>query len=227
MIEAHTYKEVCWQLAERFQKAYGPKQVNLTGLIFAHLDSPFAKAEIIPFIDYWHHRSDNVTDFFCAGFGSGGPSDSPRDKFPVAEIRHDKWWYSSQYFTEFVRDIEAETNWKHSGGTDIIIATARYDQSTGTASLDFRSAIAIDLDEAKKDEAIKSTPHLMQSIFGFAQNINEDTTDPAWEYSDQMGLKITKSTLTDWLLNFLPKPLAKGTKRVVHFAVRDISPKIA
>jgi hypothetical protein len=222
MIEAHTYSEVCTVLAKRFKKAYLRKDVNLTGIIFAIPDSPFAKEEILPHIDYWHHRSDNVTDFFCAGFGHGPAAH--RDKARVAMIRNAEWWFSASCFNKFVREIEARSSWKHSGGTEIIITTVRYDALVKKASLDFRSAIAIDLDQASKDEAIPSAPHLMQSVFQFAANLNEHSTDPAWDYSDKMGLRIAKSTLKESLLSFLPKALRGGAKKAVHFASRDISP---
>lgn len=225
MIEAHSYQGVCDALANRFRTAYAPKLVNLTGLVFAVPDSPFAQAEILPFVDTWHHLSDNVTDYFCAGFGAGSGPKRPKDAHPVDEVRIGDWWFSAERFVEFVRDVEARTTWTHSGGADLLVSTVRYDPATREARFDFRSAIALDLDAAKKDRAFASASHLMSSLFRFAADINDSTTDPAYEYSDRQGLRIAKRTLLEWAMEALPKSLGLGARSARHFAARDISPR--
>src|SRR3569832_2612466 len=153
MIEAHKYEAVCTSLAEAFEQRYRRKDVNVTGLLFARPESPLAKEEVIPHIEHWHHRSDSFTDFFCAGYGAaGGPDEVPADIRRLDDIRHVDWWYSSTAFNAFLSEIESRTKCTYRGGTDIIIANARYDSVRRAAWLDFSSSIAINLEQAKKDE---------------------------------------------------------------------------
>jgi hypothetical protein len=200
--------------------------VNLTGILFARPETALAKAEIIPQIDYWHHRSDNHTDFFCGGFGAYGnqpDSEKPEDADPLPDIRHDKWWYSPIAFTQFVNEIESLSTWNYSGGADLIITNARYNRDQNTAMLDFTSAMVVDLESAKKDEAILTVPHLVELIFRFAKQINEDMQNPAWVCSDKKGFLVLRSSLKDLLLSFLPTALQPAARRAFHFKVSDIS----
>ena len=225
VLEAHTYDEVCKVLANRFRTAYRRKDVNLTGLIFANPKSRFGEEEIVPHIDRWHHRSDNVTDFFCAGFGRWEAAHAPKDLFKVAALSGADWWFSAESFEGFVRDIEARSSWEDNGGANLIIATARYDGASKAASLDFRSAIVVDLEAMMKEEALRDPSELMYQMFRFAQTMNEDVKEPAWEFSDKLGLRVMKSGFIGLFWDWVSKLMGGGPKKARHFAVSDISPK--
>jgi hypothetical protein len=224
MIEAHTYDEVCAQLAVRFDKDYKRQDVNLTGLIFAHPQARFAEAEIVPRIGNWHYRSDNVTDFFCAGFGNGTGPRAPKDRYKVKALHRAGWWFSDKAFDGFVRDIEARSSWKYTGGADLLLTTARYKTTTKKASLDFRSAIVVNLEAVMKDKAVRDPSDLMYRMFEFAQTMNEDVKEPAWELSNKLGLRVMKSSFIDMFWRVVSKLMGKGFQQASHFAVRDISP---
>jgi hypothetical protein len=158
-----------------------------------------------------------------SGCRSGaGWGDEVPDRLPVSGIRNAQWFFSPSVFNQFVTEIEAMTSWTYSGGTDIIITNARYNAASKTASLDFSSALAIDLDKAKKEEAIQDIPHLIETIFEFVKNLNEDIHDPAFVYSDRHGHRIIRSSLKNLLLSFLPKPFQPEARRAFHFIAQDI-----
>jgi hypothetical protein len=223
MIEAHTYDGVCARPARAFEERYRLKDVNITGLLFARPESALAKAEVIPNIEYWHHRSDAFTDFFCAGYGAFGGPGVPSDSRRLDDVRHVEWWYSATAFNNFLHEVERRTRWTYKGGTDIIIVNARHDSKTHAAWLDFSSAIAINLEQAKKDEAMRDVPELAEAIFWFAKNINESKDDPVWAYSDQRGVRVLRRSLKDMLISFLPESLRPDAKAAFHFVTTDIS----
>jgi hypothetical protein len=78
MEPVNSYWGMLQTLADGFCTRYKRHDVNITGILFARPVSPFAQKEILPHIDYWHHRSDYYTDFFCPGYlrddsGQSGP----------------------------------------------------------------------------------------------------------------------------------------------------------
>jgi hypothetical protein len=96
------------------------------------------------------------------------------------------------------------TRWKYSGGVDLILTNARYDQTRervvnhitgrykqGLAYLDFSTAIVVNLDKAKADNAILSIETFFEQIFQYAETQEGD--DPAWGFSDHMAMRVTSS----------------------------------
>jgi hypothetical protein len=226
MKPANSYIGVCRALGDRFF-SYKRNDVNITGLIFGIPDTPLGKAEYLPIIDYWHRRSDNVTDFFCGGFFEADEITPPPDSMPVAEIRHSPgrpWYFSSQMLADFVDEIAKKSSWTPSNEFDVILCTARHEKDERLASLDFTSAVCITLEEAKKVEAIRNLSNLLTMVFEFAKSINEDTRDAAWEFSDKRGILVLKQTLRAMLESWIPKWLSKGGKKAEIFAVHDITP---
>jgi hypothetical protein len=53
------------------------KRVRMVGLLFARSDSPLAKKEIIPSLEYFHDRSGEHIDFYCPGYASYHPNTKP------------------------------------------------------------------------------------------------------------------------------------------------------
>ena len=71
MIAAWNYTQVCRQLGDAFRYRYPDGEVasiRMVGLLFAPKEVRLARDEIIPSLDYFHHRAGNHIDFFCAGY---------------------------------------------------------------------------------------------------------------------------------------------------------------
>lgn len=181
MIPAWDYSQVCRQLAAAFRYRYPAGNVRMVGLLFAPAHASLAKDEIVPSLDYFHHRSGNHIDFFCAGYSRYGftPGERPvtRDDPP--------WMFSTEAFDRFRRDIERRSRWRYSGEADLLLMNGRRGSDEDAGSLDFSSAIVCDLDRMIRDHAIPSVRRFFEDVFRFAESVTDP--DPTWGFSDEIG----------------------------------------
>jgi len=224
MDPVNSYWGMLSELRDAFKERYRRKDVNITGILLMRPASAFAQKEILPHIDYWHHRSDYYTDFFCPGYEADLPAGT--DGTEVATVGGSKWFFSNHAFVTFLGQLEAHTSWRYSGGCELLVTNARYDASRDQASLDLSTAIAIDLEEAKQDKAFRDVTGLCEAIFEFAKNLNEATDDPCWDFSDRQGLRIVKGSLKEFLLNYLPKWLKPEARKAFHFATKNLEQQV-
>jgi hypothetical protein len=229
MYAIHSYDAICDELKRGFAERYRHR-TNVTGLIFARPQSELAKSEIIPNIEHWFHRSDFYTDFFLGGYAVNAQNELPdkervKDEQPVNIMPREQWFFSPLLFNQFLQEMESRTTWRYSGGTDFILATARYDEHTKNAWIDFDSPVSIDLELAKHDDAILNVPHLFETIFRLAKDLNESTEDPAKVISDKIGLSIAQGGLKEFILSSLPESLRKSARSAFHFASKNFKKK--
>ena len=119
MDPVNSYWGMLQTLEDAFRTRYKRRDVNITGMLFARPASRFAQREILPHIDYWHHRSDYHTDFFCPGYLR---DDSGQSGEVVANVGGAKWCFSNQGFVTF---LERERAAPPRGATAATIITAR------------------------------------------------------------------------------------------------------
>ena len=220
MIPAWDYAQVCRQLGQAFHYRYpdaGSGNIRMVGLLFAPAEVRLAKDEIIPSLDYFHHRSGNHIDFFCAGYSRYGftPGETPVTNDDPA------WMFSRKLYDRFRRDVERRSRWRYSGEADLILLSGKRGSDDNTASLDFSSTIMCDLDRMLRDQAILSVRRFFEDVFRFADAVQ--TPDPTWGFSDQMGTRTAGSALKRVILSLLPKDLGAEYRRAEHFAIRDVS----
>jgi len=227
VIPAFSYQIVCRKLAHAFKTRYrqsAPEQgVRLVGLLFSRPTSPLAKEEIIPNLDYFHHRSGNHVDFFCAGYGQywQGRRDEFPDQTRVGPGQHSDWLFSAMKFNDFRGEIERMTRWRYSGAVDLILANGRYDAEQDEGHIDFSSAISCQLDKMKREGAITSVEAFFEEIFRFSETTRG--RDPTWGFSDKKGIAIAGSALKRLILELLPRKIGDDLRRLEHLAVRDVS----
>jgi hypothetical protein len=140
-------------------------------------------------------------------------------------VHHADWWFSAEKLNGFALDIENRSSWKYTGGTDLIVTTVRYKEKTRKASLDFRSALVINLEAMVSDKAVSAPTQLMFQMFHFVQTMNEDTKNPVWKFSDEMGFRVLKAGFLARFWKTVTGLFGSGVQGATHFAVRDISPK--
>jgi hypothetical protein len=210
-------------LEDAFRTRYKRRDVNITGMLFARPASRFAQREILPHIDYWHHRSDYYTDFFCPGYLC---DDSGQTGEVVATVGGVKWCFSNHGLVTFLEQLEPHTSWRYRGGCELVVANARYDEATRVASLDLSSAIAVDLEVAHKDKALRDVTDLCEAVFAFAKGLNEATDDPCWEFSDKLGLRVVRGSLKEFLLAYLPSWIKPEARKAFHFVVKDLQARV-
>ncbi|OHB79849.1 MAG: hypothetical protein A2Z25_03655 [Planctomycetes bacterium RBG_16_55_9] len=214
MIAAWDYSQVCREIGYRFPEETSTRMV---GLLFAPPEVELARDEIVPSLDYFHHRSGNHIDFFCAGYNRYGFTPGER---PVTN-EEPPWTFSLDAYRRFQREIERLSRWRYSGEADLLLINARRGKDDGLATIDFGSAIVCDLERMIRDGAIHTVRRFFEDIFRFAKETK--SPDPTWGFSDKMGTRTAGSALKRVILSLLPKDLGDDYKRAEHFAIRDVS----
>ena len=135
-------------------------------MLFAQPKSPLARSEIVPQLEYFHHRSGDDVHFFCGGYSAY--DNKYRDNKPVARISGTQWYFSLSQFNTLRKRVETNTSWKYSGGTDLILVNVN--NSPDKASLDLKSAVLFPLERMKQDGVIVSVATFFEEIFRFAED---------------------------------------------------------
>jgi hypothetical protein len=222
MIPALDYSQVLRDLKRAFEYRYeknGFGGVRMVGFLFAPPEARLAREEVIPGLGYFHYRSGDNIDFFCAGYRRYGP-DPKHGESPVTDD-DPPWLFNLRLYDQFRRQIQQLSTWRYSGEADLLLMNARFDEGGGNVSLDFTSAIACDLDRMIKDGAIQSVRRFFEDIFKFAETAQ--VADPTWGFSDEQGLRTAGSALKRVVLSLLPRQIGDDYRRAEHFAIRDIS----
>ncbi len=178
MISAFSYEQVIEELRNAFINRYEAKPtIKMIGLLFSPPHTRIAKEEIIPRLHYYHHLSGNSLDFFCIGYGGYLPRDEYPDVIELGSTKPDAWheipWaYSDLVFIPLCREIAKRTRWNYSGESDLILANAIYHNETEKVSLDFTSALNLDLDLMIKDEPTLSVGRIFENICRYADKFD-------------------------------------------------------
>ena len=221
MVPAWSYESLLMSLARAFQchENRNDSTVRLVGILFAPSDSALARTEIVPSLNYFHHRSGNNIDFYCAGYRRYG-YDKRSDERKVTD--HEPPWYFSLLAFEGLRqEVERRSRWEYSGEADLILLNGVFDAASGEADLSWPTAVSCDLDMMVRHGAITSVRRYFESICQFSEGF--DGADPAWSFSDEQGARIAGSALKRLVLSLLPKKLGDDYRKAEHFAVRDLS----
>jgi hypothetical protein len=221
LIPAWSLEEIVVTLTQAFNDRYSGDTVRLVGLLFSPPESNLGKSEIIKSLDYFHHRSGDKIDFFCAGYRRYGKN---RQSVIEIEVSNDSapWYFNVIDFEALRKEIQSHSSWKYSGEADLILLNVRKSESGQDAVLDWSSAICCDLEKMKKDKAIESVRRFFEDIFRFVDEY--DGKNPVWDLSDQQGAVKVKSGLKRLILSVLPKKLQEFYLEARHLVVRDISP---
>jgi hypothetical protein len=207
--------EIEWKAVTRVQWS------KIVGILFCSPASKLGKEEVLPNLEYFHHRSGAFVDFFCVGYGAYWPeSHCPPETRVVAEIDSTKWLYSPRDFNATRAELERLASWKYSGESDLLLAVARKRHSE-PAKLDLSTAIACNLEEMARDQAITSVRAFFEQIFRFGEKYKG--SDPVFSLSDRMGTKAGANFIMEAVLGLLPETVKKSYKAAKHFAVRDVS----
>lgn len=222
MVPAWDYEHMRKDLANAFRYRYKDREradVRMIGILFAPAEVRLARDEIIPSLDYFHHRSGNNIDFFCGGYRRYGYA--PRSDEREVTADQSPWIFSSSSFDRFRREIQTLCRWRYSGEADLLLMNGKFDTEAKEASVDFKSAIVCDLDKMIRDGAIHSVRRFFESMCQFTEA--SDGKDPTWGFSDQQGIRTGGSALKRVLLSLLPRNLGDDYTRAEHFVIRDLS----
>ncbi len=193
------------------------KRHSLVGVLFCNPHTPFCKTEILPSLNYFHHRSASYINFFCCGYGAYWSDNIYVDFQPITIIDGTQWFYSDKALVEVVEDFEKRTKWKYSGENELLILDVSPSEKTDDITINH--ALVCNLEKMKKDEAFSSVRAFFEDLIRYSSS-NELAN--AWEYSDKQGLKIGKNALKDAIIGFLPKVLQKMYRQAEHHVIKEI-----
>ena len=193
---------------------------KLVGILFCLPNTRMGRDEILPTLDYFHHRSGSFVDFFLPGFGADWSGELRKDATSVGTIEGANWLFNAKDFDQSRAELQASSKWKFSGETDLLLTIARKTPGT-TAALDFSTVISCNLEEMLRDQAITSARSLLERIIDFGETY--DGEDPVFQLSDAMGIKQGKGFLQEIVLSVLPEAARKLYKSSKHFVIQDVS----
>jgi hypothetical protein len=220
----YDYNSLLLNLKMRFQYNY-PKdrrKVRMLGLCFARPTSNLAKNEIFPQVPDWHYRSGNYIDFYFAGF-TDFQQEPETKSLQVSMPGRGTWFYSPKTFDSYRKQIEEKTNWKYSGGSDLILVNAYRKSDLDEPIIDFSNAIVCQLDAMKDAKAFISVEQYFEAIFRFSEEFSDN--DPVWRFSDQQAVSNGVTALQRIALSLLPQGLSSEVEKMKHFAIKNIGRK--
>ena len=219
-----SYQDLIDTLSKAFLARYPDGtsgRLRMIGILFARPDSQLAKSSILPHLDYFHHRSGNNFDFFCAGYQIDPELGAKVGNKTGFILDGEQMTFSSRGFNVIREELEYKTTWEYSGGVDLILTNARYDTDGSEAVIDYSSAIVCKRDEMLALNTISSIERFFEDICRYSENSTGD--DPTWEFSDHSAAKVSGSAFKRFVLSLLPKDLGTEVKRMMQFAVKDIA----
>lgn len=162
--------------------------------------------------EYLHARSKEHIHFYCAGYGAYWNTEYAPDMAPLHISQEIPWCFSQRFFANFVDEMEQETNWRYSGGAELIVLNP---------DLDFSDCIIFNLDKMIQDNVIVHTDEIFELLIQHAKKYNDLHTLLA-----KKGAKSIANATKDGLINLLPSPLKTFFKTLVkgrHYLLKDIS----
>lgn len=193
--------------------------MRLIGILFAPLGAPLTASAIIPRLSQYHWRSGAAMDIFCAGYAHAGSPGVQIDS--TFETVLDKgpdgitWLFSQRSFDDVRAYVENLSGWHNSGEVDLLLVMGRQDPGQAVPVLDWRSGVAIALDDAINDGAIRSVATFMEQLFRHAAD--NPIKPRLGGFIMAASGKLAAATLVDVLLGALPVDLRPLWKKGRHF----------
>jgi hypothetical protein len=175
-------------------------RVRLVALLFAQPGSQLYQKEIVPRLEYWHHRSGRRFDFLTVGIGGSGKFDGP-------------------LFAASVAWLEARSAWKYSGETDIVLLNASVSRRPARLILDTRDVVGFSVEAAIADGAFRSLGQFVERVCQFAERYRGN--DPTWGFSNAEAGVLGATGLKAILLSALPTSLRKPARAAFHLRVKS------
>jgi hypothetical protein len=223
MIPTISYQQILTKLTMDFdywRREDRELKVTMCGFLFARPQNELASKEIFPEIEYFNHRMGPRIHIFTAGcFDKHFPREQFRDRRPVGGEK--RWAYSDEAFDSLRREIEEVTAWRYQDGVELLLLNATRNAKTGKASLDFHSAICVDLQKARELKSLDSVAALIGRLANYCEHYQGD--DPTWGFSDQIGIDTARSALWNLFIGLLPEGLRKDAGTARLFVAQDLS----
>jgi hypothetical protein len=195
-------------------------KVTMCGLLFARPQTELASKEIFPELDYFDNRLGPRFHLFTAGcFQRFIPIEQYPDKRSISAVRN--WLYSDVAFDSLRREVESFTSWRYKDGVELLLFNATRNRKTGDVSLEFNTAIAVDLLQLQELKPYEPVASLIGRLANYCDQYDGD--DPTWGFSDKIGMHTAGSSLWNLILSLLPECLRNDIGKARQFVTQDLS----
>lgn len=199
-----------------------PLRVTMCGLLFARPQVSFAMEEVFKDLGYLDSRLGPRFHLFTAGcLRRGMPNENCPDFRPIGA--DPDWYYSDHAFDQLRREIETETSWKYRDGVELLLFNAFRNQHTGSVSLNYHSAIAIDLQNRKQFRPTETVANLIGQIANYCNHYDSD--DPTWGFSDKVAIQVGRTTLWNLFVGLFTDDVRNDANMARMFITQDLSKK--
>lgn len=187
-------------------------------ILFAPKFSKLGYEEIVKRFGYLDRRAGEFLHIYCAGYGAYWNDEYAPDKEEVGIAKYDNgdkitWEFSQMLFAKFIDELEQETSWKYSGGTELILLNSQ---------ADFSNCIIFKLDEMIKDKIINFPGEIFEALIQHSRSDKNSLGN----FSLKGVGKQTADEVIDSVLGFLPKPfeaLRNIWKKGKHYTLVDVT----
>lgn len=214
----HSVEEKLTRVFRDQANAGGGSDIKMVGFLFAQPNAALGKKEIVPSLDYFHHRSGSSIDFFCSGYRRYGQSVHSDER--AVTKGEDPWYFSDTAFNDLRNDVADRTTWRYSGEADLVLLDADFDKRKQMATLSWDAAIMCDLDLMLRSGAITSVNRYFEVVFNFAENYEGNA--PTESFSANRNLNVAGSALKRIVLSAVPGGVADDMKSLGYFSTRNL-----
>lgn len=209
MIEAPSLEKVIFHI----KKTKNP----ISGILLAPKFEKIGMDEIIPRFSYLEIRTSDKINFYCAGYGGFWNKELFPDMEEVKTFKYKDgcsipWAFSQAKFARFIDELESNTSWKYSGGTELIILDE---------NADFSKAMIFNIDRMIKDKVLSNSSELFEALIQWSRNCNSSIN----RFRLAALKKHVGEEFINSLIELLPKSL-KSMKRIwtkgKHYCIIDL-----
>lgn len=189
-------------------------------ILFAPKFAKLGYEEIVKRFGYLDRRAGENLHIYCTGYGAYWNDHYAPDREDVGIAKYDyeyqtefKWQFSQKLFADFVDELERETSWRYSGGTELILLNS---------DADFSNCIIFKLDEMIKDKIIDSPAEIFEALI---QHSRLDNSSLGRFSLNGVGRQ-TADEVIESVISLLPKPfetLRNIWKKGKHYTLVDIN----
>lgn len=158
-------------------------------------------------LEYYHHRSGEYFDLFVAGYET-----------EPWETNGNKTEFSSKLFNNIVTEFESVSQWKYSGGSELMLTNVKL-LSRDTVSLDFSSSILINLDDLVDNKGFRDIGYFFEHLFEWSRYTKRKEV---WSFSDHYIKERFPKEMLRLFMRWLPLSLEKDIREIASFAVKNI-----
>lgn len=187
-----------------------------TVLIYGPPDAPMMKSDILPRLNYYHHRSSNAVEIFTIAYNERGGDNDPMPLF------------DDEGFANAIAELERATKWKYSGQTDMLFLASTLDmvrRPTGSilpsVRFVFEEVVCLCLERVVADKAISSGAGLIEEIIRASSHRSKG--EFVSEVATALAAQNAKKGLINWVAGLL-KLDAVALQNVGTVLANDLRP---